>query len=143
VRGRLALASEDGRVDGSWPGVLYGYLDAAREIEKAEFALDATGQLPPVTSSNLASVYGLPQAEGAGFDGLSFSLVLSLSPTSAATMGELRLNGLTFAECAQQSPEPQAPEPQAPAPMGTTPGGTAGCAGAEATELLAGVITGG
>lgn len=126
ARGSLSIRSDDGRIDGSWPGILHGTLDAELELAKVEFEFDPDSELPPVTADNLASVYGLQVADASGYDSLWFSLSLSIYADGGPTMGELRLQGLTDKECAAPTGEPE------PLPVSDL---ATGCA--DAVDLLA------
>ena len=148
MRGSLTLSSNDGRVDGSWPGTLQGSADAAGQVTAVMFELDSTGALPQVTADNLESAYGVTMIETAGYDGFSFNLQLMVAASAGASdapsvTGELALRGFVQAPCAQPEPTPDpVPDPNDPGttPPGTSSGGSAGCRGADFTDLLVGTI---
>jgi hypothetical protein len=167
VAGELAITSEDGRLDATWPGLLFAAAGEAGGFSQVQFELDTTGALPAVTAENLVTVYGVNGVENLDdYDGFSLSIQLVLADMAGGVMGELRLVGFQFAPCAQEPSEPTDPmmgssgggtagssgggtagagggTAGGSTPPGSSGGGTAGCQGADTFDLLVGTITGG
>lgn len=142
--GKLAMVSEDGRLDGEWNGTLQATLAADDTVARIHFQIEAEG-LPAVTEPGAAAAYGFPMEDVSGFD--SAAIYAGVVIEDGALSGMVGLTGYTLAECAGGDPD----EEMEPAPdvdpdvggggtAGSTGGGSAGCRGSDPTELATGTI---
>jgi hypothetical protein len=118
LRGVLGAQSEDGRLDAGWPVVVDASPAQGGGLGAVSIELDLEA-IGPIAAADLASVTGVQGVDGSGYDSLQMSMMLALDPAAGMT-GELRVQGLHFADCPMTAPTPQ--------PGGGS--GTPGCPGA-------------
>lgn len=135
MSGTLAMTSEDGRLDGQWPGRLEAHVGEGGSFERVEFRL-ADG----IQSNTMvgAAYYGFPNEDLSGYDAVGVSIALAVS--GDALDGNVTLTGYTYADCATEQPAeppPDAPDDQGSSggSAGASSGGTPGCRGADPTVL--------
>jgi hypothetical protein len=130
VYGTLAMASEDGRLDGEWEGRIEARADEGGAIT-AQFILQDKDLESPEGDVNVA--YGFPSAEDdvSGFDFAGITVNVTLA-SGADPTGEVKLSGFTQADCATE-PVPPDQDPD----MGM---GTPGCRGADETPIARGTF---